>query len=209
MYTEFNLDKQNLYSSANKDTHKMSDYAALPEMEHLANQIGEFIHYWGFKRIHGKIWTHLFLAKKPLDAADLVREMKISKALVSISLRELMDFEVVVDAGKSDRGTNLYRTNPDILAVILKVLREREKKMLTEVKAAFEKLNAAPTDRRDNAGISARRVEQLGTLVQNATTSLDSVIALRSVDFDGWRSAFLTDEDGASVPSPAPPVSIV
>ncbi len=104
----------------------MKREGSLPELEDLADQIGEFIHYWGFKRIHGRIWTHIYLAAKPLDAADLVRQMKISKALVSISLRELIDFEVIEEVGKSSRGTHLYRANPDILKVILSVLRQRE-----------------------------------------------------------------------------------
>src|SRR4051812_38177883 len=180
MYTQFSKDNLSL-SQTDKEKSNMSDYVALPEMDKLSEQIGEFIHYWGFKRIHGKIWTHLFLAKQPLDAADLVREMKISKALVSISLRELMDFDVVIDAGKSERGTNLYKTNPDILAVILKVLREREKKMLVGVRNAFELLAATPNEKREQASLSGKRLAQLTTLIQNAETSLESLIALKSV----------------------------
>jgi DNA-binding transcriptional regulator GbsR (MarR family) len=204
MYTQFQKDDLG-HGQSDKEKSTMSDYAALPEMEKLSEQIGEFIHYWGFKRIHGKIWTHLFLAKQPLDAADLVREMKISKALVSISLRELMDFDVVIDAGKSERGTNLYKTNPDILAVILKVLREREKKMLVGVRNAFELLAATPNEKREQAGLSGKRLAQLTTLIQNAETSLESLIALKSVDFGQWRDAFLTENEGE--PGPAPKIS--
>jgi DNA-binding transcriptional regulator GbsR (MarR family) len=208
MYTEPQIENNFGLSQSEKDTSNMSDYTALPEMQKLAEQVGEFIHYWGFKRIHGKIWTHLFLAKQPLDAADLVREMKISKALVSISLRELLDFEVVFEAGKSERGTNLYRTNPDILAVILKVLREREKKMLHEVRNAFEQLSASPHDQKEKAGISPNRITQLSTLIQNAETSLESLIALKSVDFGPWREAFLTESEGDARPGPVPPVAV-
>ncbi len=208
MYTESQIENNFGLSQSEKDMSNMSDDTALPQMQKLAEQVGEFIHYWGFKRIHGKIWTHLFLAKQPLDAADLVREMKISKALVSISLRELLDFEVVFEAGKSARGTNLYRTNPDILAVILKVLREREKKMLYEVRTAFELLGAAPHDQREKAGISPKRITQLSTLIQNAETSLESVIALKSVDFGPWRDAFLTEPESEAQPGPVPPVAV-
>lgn len=170
----------------------MRETSTLPEFQELAEQIGEFIHYWGFKRVHGRIWAHMFLAQRPLDASDLVKQMQISKALVSISLRELLEFEVIQEVGKSPRGTNLYRTNPDVLSVILAVLRKREKRMLSRIQAAHEALERANSDEKTAQGISPRHLEQLGQLVQNASLTLESFIALKSVDFGEWRKAFLT-----------------
>lgn len=172
----------------------MKQEGTLPEMQELADQIGEFIHYWGFKRIHGKIWTHLFLAERPLDAADLVRQMKISKALVSISLRELMEFEVIEEVGKSARGTHLYRPNPDILKVILAVLRTREKRMLTRIQAAADALERTATQDRLSNELSDKALGQLGALVTKAQMGLESFISLRSVDFGEWRQAFITTD---------------
>lgn len=170
----------------------MRESGTLPEMQELSEQIGEFIHYWGFKRVHGRIWTHLFLAQRPLDAADLVKQMKISKALVSISLRELLEFEVIQEVGKSPRGTNLYRTNPDILSVILSVLRQREKRMLSRIQAAHEALDRVNLEGKEEHSISQKHLEQLSHLVQNASLGLESFIALKSVDFGEWRNAFVT-----------------
>lgn len=163
-------------------------------MQDLAEQIGEFIHYWGFKRVHGRIWTHLYVAQKPLDAADLVRQMKISKALVSISLRELLEFEVIEEVGKSSRGTHLYRTNPDILKVILSVLRQREKRILQRIHSAQESLEKTSPEDRTAHGMSDQNIAQLGQLVQKAAVGLESFIAFRSVDFGEWRQAFITTD---------------
>ncbi len=172
----------------------MRQEGTLPEMQDLAEQVGEFIHYWGFKRVHGRIWTHLYIAQKPLDAADLVRQMKISKALVSISLRELLEFEVIEEVGKSSRGTHLYRTNPDILKVILSVLRQREKRILSRIHAAQESLEKTTKEDRLAHGISDQNIAQLGQLVQKAAVGLESFIAFRSVDFGEWRQAFITTD---------------
>lgn len=172
----------------------MRQEGTLPEMQDLAEQIGEFIHYWGFKRVHGRIWTHLYVAQKPLDAADLVRQMKISKALVSISLRELLEFEVIEEVGKSSRGTHLYRTNPDILKVILAVLRQREKRILSRIQSAQESLQKTVKDDRASHGMSDQNIAQLGQLIQNASVGLESFIAFRSVDFGEWRQAFITTD---------------
>lgn len=172
----------------------MKHEGTLPEMQDLAEQIGEFIHYWGFKRVHGRIWTHLYVAQKPLDAADLVRQLKISKALVSISLRELLEYEVIEEVGKSSRGTHLYRTNPDVLKVILSVLRQREKRILSRIQAAQESLEKTSAEDRTSHGMSEKNIGQLGELVQKATIGLESFIAFRSVDFGEWRQAFITTD---------------
>ena len=172
----------------------MRQEGTLPEMQDLAEQVGEFIHYWGFKRVHGRIWTHLYVAQKPLDAADLVRQMKISKALVSISLRELLEFEVIEEVGKSSRGTHLYRTNPDVLKVILSVLRQREKRILSRIHSAQESLEKASKEDRAAHGMSDQNIAQLGQLVQKAAVGLESFIAFRSVDFGEWRQAFITTD---------------
>lgn len=172
----------------------MRQEGTLPEMQDLAEQVGEFIHYWGFKRVHGRIWTHLYIAQKPLDAADLVRQMKISKALVSISLRELLEFEVIEEVGKSSRGTHLYRTNPDILKVILSVLRQREKRILSRIHSAQESLEKTSKEDRAAHGMSDQNIAQLGQLVQKAAVGLESFIAFRSVDFGEWRQAFITTD---------------
>ncbi len=153
-----------------------------PELDELAEQIGEFIHYWGFKRIHGRIWTHLYLAKRPVDAGELVSHLQISKALVSISLRELLDYEVIRDIGKSPRGTNLYRTNPDILSVITSVLRQREKRMLSRISAAQESLSRTQLKHREEAGICDENLGRLKEMVARASDGLDSVITLGSFD---------------------------
>ena len=180
----------------------MNEYVATPEMQDLSDQVGEFVYYWGFKRIHGKMWTHLFLAKNPLDAADFVKQMKISKALVSISLRELMEFEVIQTAGKSDRGTQLYKTNPDVMSVILSVLRQREKRMLSRVQAAQETMLKVSDADREQMGISSQNLTQLGELVSKATMALDSFIALKTVDFSDWGSVFNLASVGGSTPKP-------
>lgn len=188
---DFSTDEQNL---AGDDSSSTTGLSKLPEMEDLAEQIGEFIHYWGFKRVHGRIWTHLYLAKQPLDAADLVRQMKISKALVSISLRELLEYEVIEEVGKSPKGTHLYRTNPDILKVILSVLRQREKRIIARIQAAQNSLERTAAEDRQAHGMSEESLKMLGELISKASIGLESFIAFKSVDFGEWRKAFITTD---------------
>jgi DNA-binding transcriptional regulator GbsR (MarR family) len=181
----------------------VAESGQLPEVGELADQVGEFIYYWGFKRVHGRIWTHLFLARQALDAADLVRQMRISKALISISLRELMDYDVVQLAGRSARGTQLYRSNPDILAVILNVLRQRETRLLARVVSAQEELARADDDLLDKFNLDRARVADLGEFTRRAAGALEALISLRSVDFGEWRCSFMATSDAPIAPDDA------
>ena len=176
----------------------MTEKKPLPETLELAEQVGEFVYYWGFKRIHGRIWTHLYLADQPLDAADLVRQLSISKALVSISIRELLEFEVIQTAGKSPRGTQLYRTNPDIISVIMSVLRQREKRLLSHIQAAQGALGRVAGEERAASGISADQFGRLGDLIQKAVSTLDSVIAMKAVDIGEWAKVCAMPETSVS-----------
>ncbi len=154
-----------------------------PELEDVANQIGVFIEYWGFKNVLGRIWAHLFLASKPLDAGQIMDRLKISKALTSMSLSELLQFEVIQVAGKGERGSVLYKANTDLIAVISNVLRSRERRMLCRTSAAAKNLKALPADKRKTVELDPSRVNCLINMIEQAENCLDGFLAMSKVDF--------------------------
>jgi DNA-binding transcriptional regulator GbsR (MarR family) len=159
-----------------------------PELEDLADQIGEFIAYWGFKRVHGRIWTHIFLSASPLDASDIIERLGISKALVSISLKDLLDYEVIRDAGRSERGTVLYEANENVTDVITNVLRRREKRMMSRIQTAQRLLKELPAAEKRSAGLNDAKLADLAKMIDFANDSLDHVLALDAVDLTAMKS---------------------
>jgi len=157
-----------------------------PELDDVANQVGEFIEYWGFKRVHGRIWTHLYLSPQPLDAGTLIQRLKISKALLSMSLSDLQQYDVVQVAGKSERGLILYRANPEIISVIKNVLRQRERILLARVAGSTRLLRDLPQLGPSSCSLDPVRVEGLIDMVKCAEESLDSMLSLETVDFSKW-----------------------
>ena len=157
-----------------------------PELEDVANQVGEFIEYFGFKKVHGRIWTHLFLSPVALDATDLVERLSISKALVSMSIADLLTHEVIEISGKGSRGTSCYRANPQVTKVIMNVLRKRERRMLSRVNASIKLLKGVSASK----VVASERVESLSTLVTSAEDILDTVLQMGQADF-GIFSSFL------------------
>lgn len=157
-----------------------------PELEDVVSQIGDFIEYWGFKHVHGRIWAHLFLAGCPLDSTDLIQRLGISKALVSMSISDLIDYNVIRATGKSERGTILYECNPDLPTVIANVLRKRERRLLARLAAATRTLSSLPREMDGKCGVSHDRAEKLDSMVRTAETTLDSLLMFRDVSFAAW-----------------------
>ena len=157
-----------------------------PELEDLANEVGDFICYWGFKKIHGRLWTHIYLSEHPLDAGQMMQRLQVSKALISLSLNDLLRYDVIIEAGKSDRGTQTYVANPNVLDVILNVLRRRERKMLAQAETSHKLLCSLNQDRLMRAKINGDRLTSIGRMINQAQNALLSLLELATLDLAGW-----------------------
>ena len=157
-----------------------------PELEDVATQVGEFMEYWGFKSVHGRIWTHLYLSPEPLSASELIKRLDISKALVSMSLNDLLEYDVIQVAGKIEHGTTTYQANPDVISVITNVLRKREKRMLGRVASAAKALKALQANSRDVA-LKPERVSLLVDMIGTSETTLDGLLQLGSISLTPWK----------------------
>lgn len=165
----------------------MNEHEMLPpELEDLASEVGDFICYWGFKKVHGRLWTHIYLSSAPLDAGQLMQRLSVSKALISLSLNDLLRFDVIHEAGKSVRGTQTYVSNPDVLDVILNVLRRRERKMLARAETSHRMLSTLNPERMQKASLQGDRIDSLGRMIHQATNALASLLELATVDLKSW-----------------------
>jgi DNA-binding transcriptional regulator GbsR (MarR family) len=151
-------------------------YKTPPELEDFAEQIGIFMEYWGFKKVHGQMWVHIYLSTHNLDAAELMQRLRISKALVSISLKELVDFGVIEEAGKSVKGTRTYRATGDLTKPIIETLRRREQRMLARILSAYSLLARYEKHDCHSLGIEKSRLDYLGHLIKLVDTGLEYVI---------------------------------
>ncbi len=168
---------------------------SLVQINFLADEIGELVYNWGFKRVHGRIWTHLFLSNRPLDASDLVKRLDISKALISISLRELLDLKLIAEIGKSTKGTHLYRTNPDLVRVFLNILKIREKLLFSKVNSALKNVENMSTENKQKSEISDVRILELKKLMAGADATIDQMIGIDSEQMAHWQALFTPVEN--------------
>lgn len=159
------------------------------EVDELSEHIGEFIRYWGFKKIHGQVWCHLYLSKCPLDASQLIERLDVSKALMSKTISELLEFKVIV-AIDDCRKKRRYISNPDILHVITSVLRQREKELIGEVHKHFRAVESFSDEQFEEAGLAKDQVERLGKMVQFAEFFLNALLRFESISFVPFKKIF-------------------
>ncbi len=102
----------------------------------VCDSVGDFIEYWGFKHVHGRIWALLALRKDPISQAAIGRTLGISRSLVSETVAELAGFGLVRPT--SDRRNAPYEAVFDVWPTIADVLRSREWMLLERAKGALE-----------------------------------------------------------------------
>ncbi len=149
------------------------------ELCSLAQEIGNFIQYWGFKKIHGQIWTLVFLSDKPLNSTYITKKLSVSKALVSLAIKDLLKYEVIEVVERKSKEI-YFSSNPDILKVVTNVLKNRETVMLEKIKKHHEDLKAFKGTHRLNFASHPDRLEELGVMIESAQ------ITLREMIKNGW-----------------------
>jgi DNA-binding transcriptional regulator GbsR (MarR family) len=149
------------------------------ELCSLAQEIGNFIQYWGFKKIHGQIWTLVFLSDKPLNSTYITKKLSVSKALVSLAIKDLLKFEVIQVVERKSKEI-YFSSNPDILKVVTNVLKNRESVMLEKIKKHHEALKDFKGTHRFDFKSHPDRVEELGIMIESAQ------ITLREMIKNGW-----------------------
>jgi DNA-binding transcriptional regulator GbsR (MarR family) len=154
----------------------------MTQLNRLADRVGTFIEYWGFKKIHGMIWTHLYLSPRPVSAQELIARLKVSKALISLSLKDLLHYDLIQQTEESlNKKNKFYTANPDVFSVIRNILTTREQEILRSTREEFGLLKNLTENSEGSTPIATDRLESLGFMIQGAETSLAAILALSEI----------------------------
>lgn len=142
----------------------------ITKLRQLSLSVGNFIRYWGFRRIHGAIWTQLYLSKTPLNCTDLASRLGLSKSLVSPALEELCKYKLIVEVPTSNEKTKIYSAEENINDVIMHVLKNREAKILKQISKDFSNVSDSSAKDED---LNPERVKSLGEMIFAANLMLE------------------------------------
>ena len=120
--------------------------------------VGNVIEFWGFKRNQGRVWALLYLRDASLTAAEIEKELELSKGGVSMLIRDLERWGVVLRVRVPGDGSWRYRAETDLLQMARRVIEEREFSFIARIRAdlAAARRRAAP-----DARVLPEQVERL------------------------------------------------
>ena len=148
-------------------------------LKQLATGIGSFIRYWGFRNIHGEIWTTVYLSKEPLSGIEICTLLSVSKALVSPALKELEVEGLIRQAASENSKTKRYQAEEDVNKVIHEVLKRREKLMIEKIQQSYLKLGTEVTD---ESVLNHERLQKMGAMIQMAELGLSTLLQENIID---------------------------
>ncbi|MCB9779677.1 MAG: MarR family transcriptional regulator [Alphaproteobacteria bacterium] len=96
----------------------------------VADTIGEIMEFWNFKPSMGQVWTILYLSRKPLAASEIAERTGLSSGSVSMTLADLQQWGVVRREWAPGERRKLYAAETDVMAMVTRVFRERELRMI-------------------------------------------------------------------------------
>lgn len=107
----------------------------LQRWEEIAvDAVGNVIEFWGFKRNQGRVWALLYLREHPMTAGELEKTLNLSKGGVSMLLRDLERWGVVLRVREPGSGAWKYRAESELLTMVRRVIEEREGEFIARIK---------------------------------------------------------------------------
>ena len=149
----------------------------------VADAIGDFIAYWGFKSIHGRVWTVIALRAEPTTQTQVCQILGASRASVSMVVSELVGHGLL--RAVDNRRNAPYVAVFDFWPVVADVLRKREWLLLERARLALEAaVEAGERDmKRDrHHQFALDRMRQLLRLTEVGQSILKVLISVRNFE---------------------------
>ncbi len=161
----------------------------------VADAVGELMRFWNFKPSLGRIWAILYLSQQPLDAEEIEARTGLSTGNVSMSLQELLQWGVVKRVPPGPNRRRLFVAETDIWAMVARVVRERELRLvertIEQLEEAVALLDGAGRGQNATAMLQSRflvtRVRLLLELARTGRRLLEGLSRTGTVDFSSIR----------------------
>ncbi len=155
--------------------------------ENMLEGLGQLSDYFGFNKVMGQLYGAVLLSPEPLCLDDLMEQLSISKASVSMNMRTLehlgMVRQVWVRGGSGRR--KYYEAETDFWQIISNIISAREmrdlERALTIMQDDLDHLSGDMAQMNDDekalAQLYVERIGQIKTLFQFAQTMITTILA--------------------------------
>lgn len=156
--------------------------------------VGNTIEFWGFKRNQGRVWALLYLRDVALTAAEIEKELELSKGGVSMLLRDLERWGVVLRVRSPHDASWRYKAETDLLAMARRVIEEREFSFIARVRADLEEARKLAEADPATAKSKVARLEKMELLAEATEKALRLFLKTSKLDVGSMFGVFGHDE---------------
>ncbi len=181
---------------SNRPAHEVQPEALLHVQHSMIDGLSQLAAYFGFPKVVGQLYGALLLSGRPLCLDDLVEQLDISKANVSMNIRTLENLGMVRQVWVKGGGgrRKYYEAETDFWEIIANILKGRE---LRDVDRAIDVMQnniqqleqfrttytGETPEALEQAELYIHRITEMKALFQFAQLLIGSVLA--RVDADG------------------------
>ncbi|TPE49892.1 GbsR/MarR family transcriptional regulator [Amaricoccus solimangrovi] len=150
-----------------------------PLVQSFVLHFGEMGSRWGINRTVGQIYALLYVSEDALCAEEIVEMLGISRSNVSMSLRELQTWNLVLLRHKPGDRRDFFTTPSDVWAILRTLAEERKKREIDPTLSVLRDLILVEAGDEAERHAQARMAEMHG-LIEQLVTWYDDVKTLDS-----------------------------
>lgn len=145
-----------------------------PIVQSFVLHFGEMGSRWGINRTVGQIYALLYLSSEPLCADDIVDALGVSRSNVSMGIRELQGWNLVLLKHIPGDRRDFFTTPGDVWVILRTLAEERKKREIDPTLSVLrEVLMEQPHD--DNDRFAQERMKDMYALIERLTNWYDDV----------------------------------
>ncbi len=152
--------------------------------------VGNVIEFWGFKRNQGRVWAFLYLRDVALTAAEIERELALSKGGVSMLIRDLERWGVVLRVRMTGDASWRYKAETDLLHMARRVIEEREFSFIARIRADLEEARKLAEADTHTAKAQIQRLQRMEMLAAATEKALKLFLKTSRLDVGGMFDVF-------------------
>jgi len=151
-----------------------------PLIQSFVLHFGEMGSRWGINRTVGQIYALLYVSDTPLSADQIVEALGVSRSNVSMGLRELQAWNLVLLRHQPGDRRDFFTTPDDVWQILRTLAEERKKREVDPTLSVLRELLMQQPDSPAEQHAQARMAEMHG-LIDRLTTWYEE---MRQVDTD-------------------------
>ncbi len=152
--------------------------------------VGNVIEFWGFKRNQGRVWALLYLRDVTLTAAEIERELDLSKGGVSMLLRDLERWGVILRVRSTGETSWRYRAETDLLKMARHVIEEREFAFIARIRSDLAEARKMAEADATTTVAQVTRLKKMESLADATERALKLFLKTSKLDVSGMFQLF-------------------